>query len=357
MQIAFYSPYLDTLGGGEKYLLDIALALQQLGYKTVLFWKNQQIKNLLLDRYGEQYNFVDVDTSWHTLGFLGRVNKTRQFKAFFYHPDGSYFFSLAAKNFALLQVPDKNLLPKEGGLNYLKARSWTPIFNSHFTKRFFLKYLKPRRYFVLYPTISEEFFATNLIAKEKIILSVGRFFSHLHSKRQDVLIKSFLWAKTKYKEFSDYRLVLLGNLKPEDNKYFAQLQKLSASDPNIIIHANAPFSTVLSYYQKASFYWHAAGYKIAETKQPEKAEHFGISLLEAMACGAIPLAYRAGGPKEIILHQKTGYLFDSKAKLINYTYKLIKNEKLQQQLAAAAKKRAQEKFGFNSFQQKLKQIL
>lgn len=357
MQVAFYSPYLDTLGGGEKYLLDIALAAHQLGYKTVIFWKNKEIKHALVDRYGDKYGFVDIDTLWHTSGRLDRINKTRQFDAFFYQPDGSYFFSLASKNFALLQVPNKNLLPRTGLLNSIKASRWTPVFNSHFTKRFFLKYLKPKQHFVLYPTISEEFFTKTKTAKEKIILSVGRFFSHLHSKKQDFLIKTYISAKKKYKEFADYKLVLLGNLKPEDNKYFAELEKLAKNDSHIIIKTNVPFSTILSYYQQASFYWHAAGYKINERKEPEKAEHFGISIIEAMAAGAVPLAYKAGGPKEIILQQKTGYLFENRAELINYTYKLIKDHSNRYKLATAAQQRAEEKFGFKSFQNRLKQIL
>jgi glycosyltransferase involved in cell wall biosynthesis len=33
---------------------------------------------------------------------------------------------------------------------------------------------------------------------------------------------------------------------------------------------------------------------------PESAEHFGIAIVEAMSAGIIPLAFNAGGPREIL---------------------------------------------------------
>lgn len=39
-----------------------------------------------------------------------------------------------------------------------------------------------------------------------------------------------------------------------------------------------------------------------------KIEHFGLTVLEAMACGTAPIAFNQGGPREIIEDQKTGFL-------------------------------------------------
>ena len=40
---------------------------------------------------------------------------------------------------------------------------------------------------------------------------------------------------------------------------------------------------------------------------PASVEHFGISIVEAMSRGAIPVVTAAGGPSEIVIHNVTGY--------------------------------------------------
>ena len=39
---AIYDPYLDTLGGGERYCLTVAEILLKHGYKVDLFWSGDQ---------------------------------------------------------------------------------------------------------------------------------------------------------------------------------------------------------------------------------------------------------------------------------------------------------------------------
>ena len=45
-------------------------------------------------------------------------------------------------------------------------------------------------------------------------------------------------------------------------------------------------------YRDAKIFWHAAGMKSDETIYPELAEHFGISTVEAMSAGCVPVALR-----------------------------------------------------------------
>ena len=47
MKAAIYDPYLDTLGGGERYMITAAQVLSENGYKVDVEWRDQSIKNKL----------------------------------------------------------------------------------------------------------------------------------------------------------------------------------------------------------------------------------------------------------------------------------------------------------------------
>jgi len=42
LKAAIYDPYLDTLGGGERYCLSVAEILSQNGYEVDIFWSGDQ---------------------------------------------------------------------------------------------------------------------------------------------------------------------------------------------------------------------------------------------------------------------------------------------------------------------------
>ena len=64
-------------------------------------------------------------------------------------------------------------------------------------------------------------------------------------------------------------------------------------------------------YQEAEIYWHGTGLGTDLEQEPEKAEHFGISLVEAMSAGCVVFAYGSGGPREIITDGVDGFLYSS----------------------------------------------
>lgn len=357
MKIGFFTPYLDILGGGEKYLLDIAKASHNLGYKPVLFWKNKSIISSILTQFGSDYSCVEIDTTWHSANSVVRLIKTKQFEAFFYHPDGSYFMSWAKKNYALLQVPEGILIPKKKPVNSYKFNFWTPVYNSRFTKQFFERnYKEVQKGVVLYPTISTP--SKKTVTKEKIILSVGRFYEHLHSKKQDVLIQAFIDAQKQNALFKDYKLILAGAYKEPDGKnYLQKLKKLIGNNSSIELRPNINTDELTELYNRAQFYWHATGYDSNVEKEPEKAEHFGISIVEAMSFGTIPIAFAAGGPIETIISGKTGFLFNTIPELISYTGKLISDKSLYSTMQKKAVGHVQDKFGYKVFQKQVKSLL
>src|SRR5690606_27468423 len=152
---------------------------------------------------------------------------------------------------------------------------------------------------VIYPYISNEFFQNFSEKKQKYILVVGRFFTQLHAKRQDLAIEWFLELQ-KLNKCTDYKLQLVGSVKDADKPYYDKLQQMAKGNENIEFYPNVSFKELLQLYKNAEIYWHMTGIDVDEKKYPEKVEHLGITPLEAMASGCIVFAYNAGGLKELI---------------------------------------------------------
>jgi glycosyltransferase involved in cell wall biosynthesis len=79
---------------------------------------------------------------------------------------------------------------------------------------------------------------------------------------------------------------------------------------------------------------------------PSRSEGMGRVIVEAMAAGTPVVGANAGGIKEVILHDKTGFLFegDNKEELKKQLLGLIKDKQLREKLGAAGKIRSENYF-------------
>ncbi len=109
-------------------------------------------------------------------------------------------------------------------------------------------------------------------------------------------------------------------------------------------------------YSKAKIYWHASGYGEDLTLHPDFAEHFGISTVEAMGAGAVPVVINAGGQKEIVKSGENGFLWDSLDELQQKTNELTKSSVLLEKLSFNAKKTAL-KFSEKSFEARIIELI
>lgn len=356
-KIALYDPYLDVLGGGEKHILSIIKALSE-NADVDIFWD----KNIYKDIQARLNISFPTDPTFKNNVFHNKQNIIQKFNSlkdydyFFYVTDGSYFFSSAKNNYIFCMVPDKNLY-KLNLVNKLKTSNYNFLSNSEFTKKWLNTWgIKST---IIYPYIDSTFSKYDIseIKKEKIILSVGRFFKHLHSKRQDILIKTFLHLKKTSNLFSDYKLILAGGVKKEDKNYFLSIKKMSENDKSVILKPNISFKELHELYKKSQIFWHIAGYGVDENKNPELAEHFGLSPLEAMAMGCITFSYNTGGLRETIENGKNGFLFNTTNELIKKTSDVISNEILSNKIRKAAKLDVIKKFSYTTFKKNVLSVV
>ncbi len=353
-KVCFYSPYLPKhFGGGEKHLFDVALEVAKKYQVYITIDQNikksldeikrdyQVFLNCSLDRINFVYSPIPNGS------FFDKLLWTKQFDYFYYVTDGSLFFSLAKKNILHIQVPFKEA--KTFFIDRVKLKNWQiKNTNSEFTKKQVTKAWQTEVQFVHYPKVELSEIDCQKVKKQKVILHVGRFFKQLHSKRQDVLVDIFAKLITAFpKETNDWQLVLVGSV--EDESYYqevlAKVKKINKKYSNdttkkrIKLSTNVSRKELLKYYCHASIYWHATGFGVDEVKYPEKMEHFGITTIEAMASGCVPVVYGQGGQPEILGSSLKQLLWQTKDECIDATIDLIKNVQHLQSLSKQVTKR------------------
>lgn len=363
IKICFVSPYIpDHFGGGEKYLLDCArlastdhqvfVAVPEKG-KTLSSQDLEKIKVNYENFLGQslaQVKFINSPIFGAT-SFFNKLLWTKNFDIIYYQTDGSLFFSLAKKNILHVQIPFIN--SKMNPIDRWKLSRWNIInTNSKFTKKVIEKSWQVKVDLVHQPMIAQP--DNNPKQKEKIILNVGRFFTHLHSKRQDVLIENFIQLNKGYpKQMKDWKLVLVG--KVEDEVYLDKLVALAKGYRIEFCH-QVDRKKLEDYYKQASIYWHATGFDVDEEQHPEKVEHFGITTIEAMSYGCVPVVVGKGGQVEIMNGDLAKLMWQTKDECQKITIQLIKSDKDREEYSQLAMQRS-EKFSQDEFKQKLEQML
>lgn len=366
-KIAIYSPYFPTtIGGGERVLLETAAILKDAGHQVfIIFDKYQKLpisQKIFWQKIEKKLNLslqglkVIQGPFGKNSSFFQRLLFTKRFDRFFYMTDGSFFVSLAKKNIVHFQIPLKK--SKAKFLQKLKLKNWhIKTANSEFTKKVIEKNWQVRIDYIQRGCVDLADFKP--AEKTNLILTVGRFFSaknKKHCKKQDFLIKAYL-KLIKTRKIKDWNFNLIGGVvKGEDNIDFLKKVKSLAKKQSLIkVKTDVSFKEIKNNYAKASIYWHGAGYGIDEAENPEAVEHFGISVIEAMASGCIPVVVNKGGLKEIVINGKNGFVFETEEQLINITSRLMNNSKLRDKISKQAVLRARQ-FSKHKYKKQVKRI-
>lgn len=338
MKIGIFDPYLDTLGGGEKYMLTAASCLAE-KHEVFIFWDND-ILPAAHDRFGIQTEKLNLTKNIFSpkTSLWERVMESMKYDRIFYLSDGSIPVIFPKKLFLHFQFPVEwvsgKSLPNKLKMQHVNG----VICNSEFTKKYIDQAFGIESV-VIYPPCTSSKSHGAIVKKENLILTVGRFSKISENetfKRHELMIEAF---KDFSKKEKAWKFILVISFKKEDEPEIKKLRESIGNYP-IIIEENLENQKLKELYKKAKIYWHAAGFGIELTQHPELAEHFGIATVQAMEQGAVPVVINAGGQQEIITNGKDGLLWDSKEELISYTQSLVNDSKKWNALSANARKRS-----------------
>jgi glycosyltransferase involved in cell wall biosynthesis len=375
-KVLILNPYIPTLGGGEKHMGYLCQFIEE-------YYNNDVQVDILVHNYHEEDihspNYVTMDdinktfglklqsTSIRKLDIQRSTNKleylknkriiekiTAEYDLFINFMFFSKHIGKAKTNIYECMFPPKRYVNEmgKGFAEQLVAKFYDYMFyhsydkfvtNSEYTNHWLGTFWKvSRKNTVTYPPV----FSKNEIAgryeegkKKNIIISVGRFFVASHSKKQLDLVKFFVNNNEVFKNY-EYHLVGQISTLQEDIDYLNEIKRIASTVDNVFIHENCEYSVLLDLYKQAKIFWHGTGYGVDENLEPEKMEHFGITTVEAMSFGAVPVVINKGGQKETVEEGVSGYRWDNEKECVEKTSILMQDDDLRRKMAEISVERS-----------------
>lgn len=387
--IGLYDAYLSTLGGGELVLAVLAEVLEDLSPRariTILTLDERSISlEQLVARFGVSLKRTEVRILPRERRRL--VAPVRPIRRFLSEQDVSEVsseFDLFVNNTIFSVAPPRSrfsiylcMFPVAPKLQRLHHR---PVSRAVFAPYVFLRRRLIRRWLGAYSRIvaNSRYTATwiqrywglnssvvyppvratagsGMGRKERSILAVGRFFPGDHNKKHDELIRAF--SALCRSDLKGWELHLVGGRTdvPGTDQYIRSLRDLADGLP-IRFHFDAEARELEHLRQTASIFWHATGYGEDREHSPERFEHFGISTVEAMARGCVPVAYKGGGQEEIVQSGRSGFLWTVPRELQMRTLELAQDESLRLRMSGEARRRS-ERFSRRAFTESVQRLL
>lgn len=329
LRVAIYDHAFHFAGGGQKYAAQIAAFLQKeckvtlICHKPVSFanikdWygldlSDCQLKIIPLPEFAAGYHVYPEIINGRN-PFTPVTMESANYDVFFNANMHPYITPLSACAIFISHFPDqeRNLFFSVDSYNYF-------IVNSSYGREWLAQKWHIDNSFLLYPGVDLK---AKTQPKDKLILSVARFEAG-GSKKQLEMINSFKKLKSTHPLLTEgWRLILIGGSSPQ-NSYLEQCRTLSGTNPNIEIIVNAGQDKIKKFYQKAAIFWHFCG---LNENRPHLWEHFGMTVVEALQNGCIPVVFNGGGPQEIVTNN--GFKINSLAEAVAKTAQLIKNPRL-----------------------------
>ena len=133
------------------------------------------------------------------------------------------------------------------------------------------------------------------------------------------------------------RFVAIGSLSDMISTYFERVRQGAPGNVSFVL---SPLRKVKDVLGRAMAYVHCA-----------ENEHFGITIVEAMAAGCVPIVHDSGGPREIV-NEDVGFRWRDLRTAADCISKLSHDDELRQRLSVAAAARAK-RFSPEMFESKM----
>lgn len=382
-----YFPGLTARGGAERLALTLGLSLLQFGWDVAMYSDGVMDPEQLSADLGDDVSglrFIELpkESAWRvprevrrllTLGRRAKAIRHHRLDLFLNAQFKSQLPGCGQRNIYYCHFPHRLDPFAQGGLRGLYQRVTSLVdralvtrsdnflhtyhevwANSQFTASHVRDRwgVEPR---LLYPACEQ----MTPGAKEHTIAVVGRFQGPTPGapyKAQDVLVREF--AAMSELHAKGWQLELVGGLgsSARDREYFDALGLASAGAP-IKLRPNVTHDEIRELYGRASLYWHAQGFGEDERSEPQTQEHFGITTVEAMSAGCIPVVYGTAGPLEVVAPVALGETWRSTDDLRAVTTRLAStSEEDLAQLRARCGERATE-FSRAAFVSRLDHLL
>jgi len=299
VSISAYNSYMNSCGGGEKHLISFMQVLANAHSAAEITFISEREFDINELIYYFQIPYFDCSRL-----LVGKMSPklTAFFDLFINSTFLSEHRSLCLRSYYIVSFPAK-VIPA-GLLN-----KYIFLHNSDFTQKWAQRYWGDHANTVVYPVLGSQIGEnldfitsehTSICDKEKLIISIGRYNYGGHCKNQHIIANAFKKLLEINPDLQCWRLRLMGSLdqsSEQARKHFQDINLISLDFPNIEVLADVSPELIADSYRRAAIYVHATGCGVDVSAEPEKTEHFGISVFEAIQNYCRCIVHASGGPE------------------------------------------------------------
>jgi len=209
----------------------------------------------------------------------------------------------------------------------------TFIANSNFTRQAIFDRWG-RSSLTIYPPC--DLFYSRPGVKQDLVITVGRMSPEKRFEVMFEIARKMQWITFEIIATSDAKQIA------SSARYYNQL--LADKPENVEVKMNVSRSVLRDEFARAKIYLHL-----------RENEYFGISIVEAMSSGCIPVVHKSGGPLEIVTSE-FGYFWETADQAAAQIAEVLSNEDLRKVRSKAAEERAKY-FDARLFEERISRVV
>lgn len=363
MKIVIIHPRMSVMGGGERVAIHSMKEALRQGHETYLVTEEFDVDgfedffgveglfaNIRLITYRPFHPVIPKAVLYQRLVYqqskLQRiVSKRRSFDLIINTADLANQPSTRLHSIEYCYFPDYFSHLESNGHSRLWEMYYLPakVFNhdrvsrvdsllavSDFTRQF-VREKWGRESTTLYPPCPIDLYRNLDVPKRNLVVTVGRMAPE---KRIGLFLEIA-------QRLPDFEFAVIGSVAPEQASYY---DKLTAAAPANVSFVVAPLRKVRELLGSAKVYLHCA-----------RNEHFGITIVEAMSTGCVPVVHDSGGPREIVSGD-VGYRWNSTEDATKQVLTIMTDDTLRTERSRAAALRS-EQFGPEPFESGMGKVI